>query len=261
MRWLVLVLLLGVALAQCDPNPDSYETVYEVVGEDAVFTVTTSYPLPEECLEELNLSQLMEGPLPCSEGLTQQLYDPVYNNTGQLPAEPTCELKYGDGHFVLHGQGRIIMFVQTEGARKLISFPKWRYTPVNASDTLKIILPESVVSVEYVPRKDSTLEGNVIHWSKFPAESPEIVYTMERDYMPFVIGVAVLALAAAAFVGLSSLAKKGELDKKEKEIRGQMKQIQYQYMKQQMDEHMFRSLMEKAMKELAEVKSKKKMRK
>ena len=112
-----------------------------------------------------------------------------------------------------------------------------------------------------MPRGDSSLSQNIIFWERFPAEKPEIVYTMQEDYTLYlIIGIIIIA-AVVAVVLLMKFKGKTDLNKREAEINEQIKQTKYQFMKRQMDEKMFRSLMEKHMKELGEVQAKKRMRK
>jgi hypothetical protein len=257
-----------MAFAQCNISTwdaDSFETTYTVTGEDAVFTTTTRIPLQDQCIEELGLEMLRQGPADCSDELTDQLYDPVYKGTGQLPAEGTCEIRYEEGHLVLHGTGTIVLFVKDEAGRKKIEFPKWEYIATNATDTLGITLPEGVEKIEYVPKTGSKVTGSEIFWAEFPAEKPEIVYTLEADYtlymMMAIVVVALVLIAAAATKLMKRQAVHEEMDLREKEIQEQIKQAKYQYMKRQIDEPMFRKLMEGYMKEMTEIKAKKRMRK
>ncbi len=264
MRLLVLLLILGVAFAQCElstQDANAFETEYLVTGEDAIFSTSVYIAITEECIDQLGLSALKTGALPCADHLTEHLHDPLYTNTGQLPSDQSCRIEYKNNNLILTGTGKILLFVTTEGNRNIIKFPKWEYTPVNVTDTLKIELPRNVQKIEYVPRANSVREENIIYWSQIPSETPEIVYTMNTDFTPFLFAIAVgLAGAIAVFFIIKEITKK-TLNKKETEIREQMKQVQYQYMKRQMDPQMFRSIMEKLMKDLSAIQTKKRLKK
>jgi len=283
MRLLIALALCAIiiapALAQCEASTadaDEYETIYKVVGEDAVFTTIIRIPLEPECLTTLGLDALRQGPITCAQDLTEQLYDPVYKGTGQLPSDASCTIEYmdlhtmsdpgggefkveHDHHLHIQGSGTIVMFVKAEGDRHIIEFTKWDYKPVNASDTLTIELPRDTDKVDYVPHANSTLNSSTIYWSLFPAETPRIVYTLKTDYTPFFLAIGLLACGAAALFYFFTQVRKDKLDKREAEIKEAMKQAQYQYMKRQVDEAMFRSLMEKYMSELNDIQTKKRM--
>lgn len=181
-RILIALLLVSLALAQCDiaeRNYDAIERVFEITGNDAEFLTAARMPLEENCLAENNLEVLLTGPAECP----SEIYNDIYKGTGKIITNTQCLVTYTDGNLNVAGRGDILLAIDDVAGKKELSFSKWDIVEMNETHaTLVIVLPGDVESFEWAPREDSYLKDNfTIVWDPMPEEAPSVIYSVTPE--------------------------------------------------------------------------------
>lgn len=237
------------------------------INEDqtTILTLDVTIPYPLKCLNQpgKDLRALLDGKADCA---AATINDAIYSNIGSFIQQSKCAMSYDkiQKKLIITTQSISEKLIKAEGQDTyLLTFDKWnlKESKKEAKTNLAIVLPRTGQLISYFPQQKSeySKSENKVIWNEIPSTLIRVKYSQPN---PIALILTIAIPLAIIFGGYFILKKNKksklhiELDNlllEEKKIQKSLKELNYSYLKRQVDEQSYRHMNEQYTMKLTEI--------